>query len=134
MTAAVVAVHCLPLPLVLSVERAFAMPLAAAIGISLVFHLFCQRIAGGATRLEAASNGEWFLYVSDKNAAKHRRGKAKVKVKVKVRYIDQFAVGNFALLLIAKGRLRFRLLVFAAAQNQSQWHRLRVLRMARKNS
>lgn len=117
MTAAIVAMHCLPLPLILVADGAGAWLLGAAAGLSLVFQLHQQRPAEAATRLEATTANGWLLY----RGAEHGHGD-------KVELIDQLILGGCALLLMGRGRRRFRLVVRAGDQTRDQWHRLRVLR------
>ena len=120
MTAAIVAMHCLPLPLLVVADGAIPWLLGAAAGLSLIFQLHQQRPAAAATRLEATANG-WLLY----RGAEHGYGHGD-----KVNLIEQMNLGECVLLLMAQGRRRFRLVVTAGDQTRDQWHRLRVLRAA----
>ena len=121
-TAAIVALHCLPLPLLLTVDGVVAWPLGAAAGLSLAFQLHRQRPAKAATRLEATTANGWLLYRATGDGPAHGNGD-------KVELIDQANLGGYVLLLMAQNRRRFRLVVRAGDQPREQWHRLRVLRV-----
>ena len=121
MTALIVGLHCLPLPLV-AVGGVVAWPLGAVAGLSLAFHLHRQRRAKGAIRLEATAAGQWRLH----RRAAPGRGE-------KIELTDQTMVGGWALLLVTQNRRRFRLGVRAGDQPREQWHRLRVLQAGRMN-
>ena len=121
MTAAIVAMHCLPLPLLLFADGAVLWLLGATAGLSLIFQLHQQRPAAAATRLEATTANGWLLYRGAKNGYGHGD---------KVNLIEQMNLGGYVLLLMGQGRRRFRLVVRAGDQTRDQWHRLRVLRAA----
>ena len=127
MTAAIVAMHCLPLPLLVVADGTVPWLLGAAAGLSLIFQLHQQRPAAAATRLEATTANGWLLYRGAKNehGHGHERGHGD-----KVNLIEQMNLGGCVLLLMGQGRRRFRLVVRAGDQTRDQWHRLRVLRAA----
>ncbi len=132
--AALVALHCLPLPLVAIValvadgfSAPFAWLLAAITAFSLALALRRQRLANGAVRLEAiagdnpanaanaGNSGDWLLYRAD---GRHQP----------MQFIDAMEFGGFVLLLMAQDRRKFRLLIRARSQSRGQLHRLRVWR------
>ena len=121
MTAVIVAMHCLPLPLLVVADGAVPWLLGVTAGLSLIFQLHQQRPAAAATRLEATTANGWLLY----RGAKHGYGHGD-----KVNLIEQMNLGGCVLLLMGQGRRRFRLVVIADDQTRDQWHRLRVLRAA----
>lgn len=129
--AALVALHCLPLPLVAIVADGFSVPfawlLAAITAFSLAFALRRQLLANGAVRLEAiagdnpanaGNSGDWLLYRED-----GRRDP--------VQWIDSVEFGGFVLLLMAQDGRKFRLLIRVRSQSRGQLHRLRVWRANR---
>ena len=123
MAAAIIAMHCLPLPLLVFATD-WAWLLGAVVGLSLIFHLHQQRSATAATRLEANTTNEWLLYRNNGSYDK-------------VALLEQVNLGWCVLLLMKQNRRRFRLLIRCNAQSHEQLHRLRVLRVserARKQS
>ena len=122
MTTAIVALHCVPLPLLVAVDEVFAWPLGALSGLSLIFHLRRQRAAANATRLEATAADEWLLHRTIEG------GRCD-----KVELIDQVNLGWCVLLLMKKNRRRFRLVVKTGEQHREQLHRLRVLRVGQRS-
>lgn len=109
--ALVVALHCVPLPLLMAADGAWR--LAAVVAVSLAVELHRQRRAGAATRLATTAGNEWLLYRGATPGGK-------------VELIDSADYGRFALLLVAQRGRPFRLLINARAQPGEQWHRLRV--------
>ena len=131
MTAVIVAMHCLPLPLLVVADGAVLWLLGAAAGLSLIFQLHQQRPAAAATRLEATTANGWLLYRGAKNGHRHGHGHGHERGHGdKVNLIEQMNLGGCVLLLMGQGRRRFRLVVRAGDQTRDQWHRLRVLRAA----
>ena len=132
MTAAIIAMHGLPLPLValtllpLMDEGVFAwqpvvlVPLAGLLlALSLIFHLRQQRAAAGVIRLEATTAEVWLL---------HRKNGQCDEVEL----LQQMNLGWCVLLLMKQNRRKFRLVVNASEQPREQLHRLRVLRISQR--
>ncbi len=120
--AAIIALHCLPLPALLFVGDALpisvasvAWALAALAALSLAVELHKQHLAGAATRLEGNAVNNWLL---------HREAGQPGKVQL----IDAADCRWFVLLLVAQDGRKFRLLVRSSAQTREQLHRLKVLR------
>jgi len=111
--ALVVALHCVPLPLLMAVDGAWRLAAAAVVAASLAVEWRRQRRAGAATRLATTAGNEWLLY---RGAAPGSR----------IELIDGADYGRFALLLVAQSARPFHLLIDARAQPGEQWHRLRV--------
>ena len=128
----IIAMHCLPLPLValtllpLMSEGIFAwqhlalVPLAGLLlALSLIFHLRQQRTAAGVIRLEATTAEVWLLHRKDGRCDK-------------VELLQQMNLGWCVLLLMKQNRRKFRLVVNASEQSREQLHRLRVLRVSQR--
>ena len=115
-TAALIALHCLPLPalpLLATVAAPGAWLLAALVALSLALELHKQHTAGPATRLEATAANKWLLY----------RGAGQSS---QIELLDGADFGWFTLLLAAQNGKKFRLVINANEQTEDQLHRLRV--------
>ena len=124
LTVAIIALHCLPLPvLVVAIGGAGAWVLAAIAGLSLVLELYKQRLAGAATKLEGTITDDWLLY---------RNGPHPSDQCSRVQLIDKVDCGGFVLLLMAQDGRKFRLVVRSGEQARDQLHRLRVILINRR--
>ena len=122
--AVVVALHCLPLPLlVVALPGAWLAAALAAVTASLALSLHRQNRATNAARLLTTAGNQWRL---------HRRGAGVDGVAgdrdpgETIELIDGANCGPFILLLAAQHNRRFHLAIDSRAQPHDQSHRLRV--------
>ncbi|MDD9811261.1 MAG: hypothetical protein OXU71_06045 [Gammaproteobacteria bacterium] len=130
--AVVVALHCLPLPLlVVALPGAWLAAALATVAASLALSLHRQSRAANAARLLTTAGNQWRL---------HRRGAGLDGVACDrgagidgdrdpgetIELIDGANCGPFILLLAAQHNRRFHLAIDSRAQPHDQSHRLRV--------
>ncbi|MDD9821888.1 MAG: hypothetical protein OXU98_03255 [Gammaproteobacteria bacterium] len=122
--AVVVALHCLPLPLlVVALPGAWLAAARATVAASLALSLRRQSRATNAARLLTTAGNQWRL---------HRRGAGVDGVAgdrdpgETIELIDGANCGPFILLLAAQHNRRFHLAIDSRAQPHDQSHRLRV--------
>lgn len=115
--AVIAALHCAPLPLLLTLPDAWPAAAVAAAAASLGWSLHRQRRATAAAKLLTVGD-EWRLYRGDDGV-----GDAPGEP---IELIDGARCGRFMLLSVAQHSRRFHLAVDSRAQPGEQTHRLRV--------